>query len=177
MKRSVLEAPRDSLVPLEQKDHVAGGDQRERRALKVPWDHLENPEKQERERKKRAQGEPGPKGMPGPPGRPGKSISAAQVMLSPAEQTRDEGANRAFYCTVGGNPSPSVEWRFKSRKLVSGAKYLIKEGELTVKNLNYNDAGQYTCAARNILGSSESAGNLSVRGKRNILPFTLSDDH
>ena len=90
----------------------------------------------------------GPKGISGPPGRPGKSISAAQVMLSPAEQTRDEGANRAFYCTVGGNPSPSVEWRFKSRKLVSGAKYLIKEGELIVKNLNYNDAGQYTCAAR-----------------------------
>ena len=116
-------------------------------------------------------GEPGPKGMPGPPGRPGKSITVAQVMLSPAEQTRDEGANRAFYCTVGGNPSPSVEWQFKSRKLVSGAKYLIKEGELIVKNLNYSDAEQYTCAARNILGSSEATGNLSVRGKRNIETF------
>ena len=63
-------------------------------------------------------GPKGKKGSPGPMGplgRPGKSISAAQVMLSPAEQTRDEGANRAFYGTVGGNPS---EWRFKSRKLV-----------------------------------------------------------
>ena len=29
------------------KGRVAGGDQRERRALKFPWDHLENPEKQE----------------------------------------------------------------------------------------------------------------------------------
>ena len=52
-------------------------------------------------------GEPGPKGMPGPPGRPGKSISAPQVMLSPAEQTRDEGGNMTFYCTVAGNPSQS----------------------------------------------------------------------
>ena len=114
-------------------------------------------------------GEPGPKGMPGPPGRPGKSISAPQVMLSPAEQTRDEGGNTAFYCTVAGSPSPIVEWQFKGTKLLSGAKYLIKEGELIVRNLNYSDAGPYTCASRNILGSSEATSNLSVRGERSIL--------
>ena len=114
---------------------------------------------------------PGPKCMPGPTGRPGKSISAPQVMLSPAEQTRDEGGNTAFYCTVKGNPRPVVEWRFKSKKLVSGAKYLIKEGELIVKNLNYSDAGQYTCHARNIPGSSQATGNLSVRGERKFETF------
>ena len=54
-------------------------------------------------------GESGPKGMPGLPGRPGKSISAPQVMLSPAEQTRDEKGNTAFYCPVAGSPSPVVE--------------------------------------------------------------------
>ena len=112
-------------------------------------------------------GDSGPKGMPGPPGRPGKSISAPQVMLSPAEQTRDEGGNTAFYCTVAGSPSPIVEWQFKGTKLLSGAKYLIKEGELIVRNLNYSDAGPYTCAARNILGSSEAISNLTVRGKTN----------
>ena len=117
---------------------------------------------------KGVKGDSGPKGMPGPPGRPGKSISAPQVMLSPVKQTRDEGGNTTFYCTVGGNPTPAVEWRFKSRKLVSGAMYLINVGELVVRNLNYSDAGQYTCHASNILGSSEATGNLSVRGKRGI---------
>ena len=118
---------------------------------------------------KGSNGEPGPKGMPGPPGRPGKSISAPQVMLSPAEQTRDEGGDTAFYCTVAGSPSPVVEWQFMGRTLLSGAKYLIKEGELIVRNLNYSDAGPYTCVARNILGSSEAISNLTVRGKRNTV--------
>ena len=45
---------------------------------------------------------------------------------------------------------------------------MIKEGELIVRNLNYSDAGPYTCAARNILGSSEASGNMSVRGERSI---------
>ena len=110
-------------------------------------------------------GDPGLKGMPGRPGSPGKSASAPEVMLSPAQQTRDEGGNMAFHCTVTGNPPPAVKWRFKGRKLLPGAKYLIKVGEFTVKNLNYRDAGQYTCHAKNILGSSETTGSLSVRGK------------
>ena len=112
-------------------------------------------------------GGPGIKGIPGPPGRPGESVSTPQLIISPTDQTKDEGSNSVIYCTVRGNPTPSVEWRFKSRKLYSGAKYLIKEGELVVRNLNYGDAGQYTCVARNILGTSEASGNLRVRGKMN----------
>ena len=117
-------------------------------------------------------GEPVSKGMTGRPGSTGKSASAPQVMLSPAQQTRDEGGDMTFYCTVGGNPSPAVEWRFKGRKLLSGAKYLIKEGEIIVKYLNYRDAGQYTCHAKNIFGSSEAIGSLSVRGKRCLVVIT-----
>ena len=114
-------------------------------------------------------GLPGPKGMPGPPGPPGKpgdSISVPQVMLSPGEQTRDEGGNTNFYCTAGGNPPPTIEWRFNGSKLLSGSKHLIKDdGELNIKHLNYSDAGQYTCVAANILGSHQASGTLAVRGE------------
>ena len=83
-------------------------------------------------------GVPGPKRMPGPPGEPGESISVPQVMLSPAEQTRDEGEDTNFYCTAGGNPRRRIEWRFKGSKLPSGSKYWIKDdGELNIKHLNY----------------------------------------
>ena len=110
-------------------------------------------------------GEPGSKGMPGRPGSPGKSASAPEVILSPAQQTRGVGGNMAFYCTVRGNPPPTVEWRFKGKKVLPGAKYSIKVEEFIVKNLNFRDDGQYTCHAKNILGSSEATGSLSVRGK------------
>ena len=112
-------------------------------------------------------GGPGTKGIPGLPGRPGESISTPQLIISPTDQTKHEGGNTAIYCTVGGNPIPTVEWRFKGRKLLSGAKYLVKKAELIIRKLNYSDAGQYKCAARNILGSSEASGNLKVRGKKN----------
>ena len=103
--------------------------------------------------------EPRPKSMPGPTESPRKSISAPQVKMPSADQTRDEGHNVSSYCRAGGNPTPSVQWRLKGRKRLSGAKYLVKEGELVVRNLNYNDTGQYTCATKNILGSSKASDN------------------
>jgi len=119
-------------------------------------------------------GVPGPTGMPGPPGKPGEKISAPQVMLSPAEQTRDEGGNTNFYCTAGGNPRPRIEWKFKGSKLLSGSKHWIKDGgELNIEHLNYSDAGEYTCVATNILGSHRASGNLTVRGKNCKLQSTI----
>ena len=39
MRRYVPQVPPDILVSLVRRDHVAGGHQRERKVLKVPWDH------------------------------------------------------------------------------------------------------------------------------------------
>ena len=110
-------------------------------------------------------GLPGQKGVPGPRGRPGQTILTPKVVLSPTEETGDEGGNTAFYCTVSGNPRPTVEWLFNERKLVSRTKHLIEEGKLTIKYLKYSDAGKYNCVATNILGSSSGSVTLNVRGK------------
>lgn len=119
------------------------------------------------------QGEPGSRGMPGPPGSPGESISAPQVTISPAKQTQDEGKDVKFYCSISGNPLPRSEWKFRGRKLISGSKHVVNDGALTIKRLNYSDAGRYSCAATNILGSHEGSGNLTVRGKNFIAKFDI----
>ena len=119
-------------------------------------------------------GLPGQKGVPGPRGRPGQTISTPRVVLSPTEQTSDEGGNTAFHCTVSGNPRPTVEWLFNEGKLVYGRKHLIEEGKLTIKYLNYSDAGKYKCVATNILGSSNGSATLTVRGKLHaVINFKL----
>ena len=110
-------------------------------------------------------GSPGPTGVPGPPGIPGKSISAPKTVLLPDKNTADEGENTTFNCTVSGNPTPRIEWRFESEILSSGLKYSIEEGILTVHQLNFSDAGLYSCLATSALGSAETASNLTVRGK------------
>ena len=118
----VPQVPPDFLVPLGQKVHVAGGDQRERKVLNVPWDHLENLEKQEwlvvgPRREKGDKGEAGPKGMPGPPGRPGKSISAPQVILTPVEQTRERGRKYDALLYGWGQSSPFRRMELQGQKV------------------------------------------------------------
>jgi len=111
-------------------------------------------------------GAPGPKGMPGPPGRPGGSTSSLCVTVSPAKQLKNVSGDTAFYCTVCRNTPARFEWRLNNEKLVPGDRHWIKDnGELIIRSLRYDDAGNYTCVATNILGSSEAYGYLTVQGE------------
>ncbi|XP_078383895.1 uncharacterized protein LOC144666353 isoform X2 [Oculina patagonica] len=108
-------------------------------------------------------GTPGPMGVQGPPGEPGKSISAPQAILLPVENIVDEGKNTTFNCTVGGNPVPTVDWKFENETLSSGLKYSIQEEILIINQLNFSDTGLYSCIATSALGSDEASRNLTVR--------------
>ncbi|KAJ7370641.1 Immunoglobulin super DCC subclass member 3 [Desmophyllum pertusum] len=52
----------------------------------------------------------GAPGHPGPKGEPGESISAPEVIVSPASLTVTQNQTATFYCSVDGNPKPTVSW-------------------------------------------------------------------
>ena len=107
----------------------------------------------------------GPSGPPGAPGRPGKATSDKHVVVSPSKQTANMETSATFYCTIDGEHTSGIQWKFNGKNLTSGEKYSISDnGILIIKRLNYNDAGQYTCVGKDVFGRPESSGILTVQG-------------
>ncbi len=79
----------------------------------------------------------------------------------------DQGAEAQFKCKIIGKPEPKVVWFCNCHKInAQDAKFeLIKSDEgdyytLTVKNVNMNDEGEYTCKASNCKGETSWSANL-----------------
>ena len=61
-------------------------------------------------------------------------------------------------CLVRGFPQPEVNW-------TRDGKLLNTTNKLTIKQVTYGDAGQYTCSAKNSEGKREAAFWVTVTGK------------
>ena len=61
-------------------------------------------------------------------------------------------------CLVRGFPQPEVNW-------TRDGKLLNTTNKLTIKQVTYGDAGQYTCSAKNSEGKREAAFQVTVTGK------------
>ena len=57
-----------------------------------------------------------------------------------------------------GFPQPEVNW-------TRDGKLLNTTNKLTIKQVTYGDAGQYTCSAKNSKGRREAAFQVTVTGK------------
>ena len=105
------------------------------------------------------QGVPGPRGIPGAKGELGESISPPTVVIFPVNQTVRENQSAVFQCSVSGNPKPAVKWLG-----ISSTPLISRDGRLEVRHVTLDDAGQYTCVGKNILGIANKSAVMIVEG-------------
>ncbi len=114
------------------------------------------------------QGTPGPKGDQGPlgpKGDPGKSISTPSIVAPPMSSVVNETGTASFQCEVEGNPEPKVTWLKQNSSLLEDKRFVQSRNGLMIKNVTSQDAGQWTCLAKNILGTMEASATLTVYSK------------
>nr|CDJ96599.1 Immunoglobulin I-set and Fibronectin domain containing protein [Haemonchus contortus] len=78
-------------------------------------------------------------------------------------------------CDLEGNPEPQIAWFKDDKELITPstkyeARYSDGLSELTIKNIEESDAGQYCCRATNEFGSIATRATLTVAGRQADTP-------
>ena len=88
------------------------------------------------------------------------------VFTSPTVLSVNLNQTATFYCSVAGNPKPSVSW-----SKINGTEPIKTDylgNTLEIKNVGFDDAGSYVCTATSILGQAEEVVKLYVEGNFTI---------
>lgn len=109
------------------------------------------------------------------------------VTLSETMVQQEAGGNATFRCQVRGDPEPLISWMFNGKSIGNGSVnqdqvLLIEEEDgdvltekwttLSLMNVSENDAGEYTCVAKNLRGVA--AVNVSLLLPEVVIATTLS---
>ncbi|XP_014258139.1 neuroglian isoform X2 [Cimex lectularius] len=88
---------------------------------------------------------------------------APEILESPADMEVVNGKPVTLTCRVFGAPKPEVKWVRQGSELTGGRFNILSEGDLLIKEVNFLDAGDYTCFATNKFGTAEKKASLVVR--------------
>ncbi|XP_038618632.1 WAP, Kazal, immunoglobulin, Kunitz and NTR domain-containing protein 1 [Tachyglossus aculeatus] len=122
---------------------------------------------------------PGPPGTsaapPPPPPTPGDAPVAPALYRNPAHQSVPAGGTVSFRCDVSGRPPPDITWEKQGDRRENpvmrpdrmyGNVVVTNIGQLVVYDARPEDAGLYTCTARNAAGLLRADFPLSVTQRR-----------
>ncbi|TSK20166.1 Protein argonaute-3 [Bagarius yarrelli] len=73
-----------------------------------------------------------------------------------------EGGSASLTCSWTTGSNTSVIWGKGNTNLPSDPRFLVNAGSLTIKPVNRNDAGQYTCTVSNPVSSKTTTASLTV---------------
>ena len=74
------------------------------------------------------------------------------------------GSSLILKCASSGMPPPKLTWTRGIQVLSDDNKYNISEHTLTISNVQYTDADEYTCTAANQAGQDAATTELVVKG-------------
>lgn len=85
------------------------------------------------------------------------------AVISPTNQTVDEGASVFLTCQVSGDPYPSIEWKKVGDELTDN--HVITNGLLQIQEATKEDEGMYVCIAQNKKGVKQATSIVNVRSE------------
>ncbi|XP_076457798.1 roundabout homolog 2-like isoform X2 [Babylonia areolata] len=90
-------------------------------------------------------------------------------LIKPTNQQVGRGRTATLQCVVNGNPPPTVFWSKGTEQHLmfpnhENGRYSVSEdGTLRIRDIQYEDEGQYVCQGLNVLGSEKAMATITVK--------------
>lgn len=88
---------------------------------------------------------------------------APEIIDPPRSEATVDGRTVTLICHVFGAPKPLVKWIHGGVELTGGRYTVLDSGDLEIRDVNFMDAGDYTCFAENKFGDAKAEGTLIVK--------------
>ena len=96
------------------------------------------------------------------------STDKPEIATHPHNIRTREGQNVTIYCNATGNPVRTISWYKNEYPISNGFRIILSPGyeQLTIRNVNRIDSGNYTCRGNNSVGADTSdASTINVQCK------------
>uniref|UniRef100_UPI0035900F1F hemicentin-1 n=1 Tax=Myxine glutinosa TaxID=7769 RepID=UPI0035900F1F len=97
-------------------------------------------------------------------------IVIPSAIVFPENQTFTEGEEARIACVASGHPRPQIIWTHDEIFLTGSERHDVTEdGTLVIRNMQAQDAGRYSCLARNIAGMAKQTAMLTYTEKPTVV--------